>query len=100
MVDAKDGPPTRLRVRVQARASRTDLAGLDPDGRLRVRVKSAPVDGSANRELLRFLGKKVLRVAPSSLELVSGLASRDKVILVTGMSWGTLDTALKRHLEG
>ncbi len=100
MVDAKNGPPTRLRVRVQARASRTELAGIDPDGRLRVRVKSAPVDGSANRELLRFLGKKVLRVAPSSLELVSGHASRDKVILVSGMSQGTIEALVKRHLRG
>ena len=62
-----------------------------PDGRLRIRLKAPPVDGAANAELLRFLGRKVLGVAPSSLAIVSGASSRDKVVAVGELSQAELD---------
>jgi len=74
-----------LRVRVQPRASRTELAGVR-EGQLRIRLKAPPVDGAANAELLRFLGRKVLGVPPSSLEIVRGAGSRDKTVAISGLS--------------
>jgi len=86
MVDAKGRSSARLRVRVQPRASKTEITGVDEDGTLRIRLKSPPVDGAANKELLKFLGKRVLGVAPSSLRITSGQNSRSKSIEVSGMS--------------
>lgn len=99
MGDAKGRSRSRLRLRVQPRASRTELVGIDSDGRLRVRVKAAPVDGAANKELLRFLGKKVLGVAPSSLTLVSGQTGRDKAVDVDGLDEASVRGAVERFLE-
>jgi uncharacterized protein (TIGR00251 family) len=67
-------------VHVVPRASRSEVAGLH-DGALRIRVAAPPVDGAANRELVKFLAKK-LRVARAAVELVSGSNSRNKIIRI------------------
>ena len=99
MADAKDRCATKLRLRVKPRASRTEISGIDPDGRVRVRVKAAPVDGAANKELLRFLGRKVLGIAPSTLSVVSGQNARDKVIAIDGLGESEVRRALRRFAE-
>jgi uncharacterized protein (TIGR00251 family) len=73
----------RLRVRVQPRASRTEVAG-EHGGALKVRIASPPVEGEANRELIRFIAKRV-GVAASRVTLVSGETGRNKVIEIAGI---------------
>ena len=46
----------RIRIPVQPRASRTEIAG--PHGNaIKIRVAAPPVDGLANAELIRFLAE-------------------------------------------
>ncbi len=85
---------TNLKVRVQPRASRTELTGIDEDGVVRIRLKAPPVDGAANTELLRFLGRKVLGIAPSQLSILRGGSSRNKTIAVEGLSAAELKARL------
>ena len=73
----------RLRVRVQPRASRTELAGRRGDA-LRVRIAAPPVDGAANEALLRFLADE-LRVPRGAIALASGAAGRNKIVTVAGI---------------
>lgn len=73
----------RLRIRVQPRASQTKLAGLHGDA-LKVRVTAAPVDGSANDALVRFLAER-LGVPRSAVRLLSGVGSREKVLEISGV---------------
>jgi uncharacterized protein (TIGR00251 family) len=73
-----------LRIRAQPKASRTELAGEHGDA-LKIRIAAPPVDGEANRELLRFLAKR-LHVTGSSIRVVSGESGRNKVIEVQGTS--------------
>jgi uncharacterized protein YggU (UPF0235/DUF167 family) len=63
------------------------------DGVLRVRVTRPPVDGEANRAVIRLLAD-ALEVSSSRLELVSGAAARRKRIRVAGMG----DAELERRL--
>jgi uncharacterized protein (TIGR00251 family) len=74
----------RLRIRAQPKASKTELAGEHGDA-LKIRIAAPPVDGEANRELLRFLAKR-LHVTGSSIRVVSGESGRNKVIEVQGTS--------------
>jgi uncharacterized protein (TIGR00251 family) len=69
-----------FRVRVQPRASRTEVAG-EHAGAVKLRIASPPVDGKANEECRRFLAK-LLGVAVSSVEIISGDSSRDKIIRI------------------
>ena len=70
---------TRIHVRVQPRASRTEIAGLHGDA-VRIRLAAPPIDGAANDALLRFLAE-ALDVRRATIELVAGQTSRAKTIL-------------------
>jgi len=72
-----------LRLRVQPRASRTELAGIHGD-LLRVRLTAPPVDGAANEALVRFLAER-LGVPRGAVRLVGGEAGRTKVVSVDGI---------------
>jgi uncharacterized protein len=76
--------PALLAVRVQARASRDEIAGWQGDA-LRVRVRAAPVDGLANRAVAMLLATAA-GVSPSTVALVRGARSRDKLFRVAGLS--------------
>ena len=71
-------------VRVQPRASRTAIAGVMGDA-LKVAVAAPPVEGKANEALIRFFAE-LLEVPRSSVEIVSGESSRNKVVRVAGVS--------------
>ncbi|MGQ0646350.1 MAG: DUF167 domain-containing protein [Gemmatimonadaceae bacterium] len=72
----------RFSVRVQPRASRTEVAGLYGDA-LRVRVQAPPVDGAANEALSAFLAES-LGVPRRDVRIVAGGTARTKVVEVLG----------------
>ena len=71
-------------VRVQPRASRTELAGEYGDA-VKVRLAAPPVDGKANDACRRFLAG-LLDVPLGAVEIVGGESSRDKRIRVQGVT--------------
>jgi len=87
-------PTTRLRLRVSPGSRRAEIVGRHGEA-WKVRVAAAPERGRANAALLRLLSG-VLRVPAGRLSVVSGHASRDKVVELRG-----LDAAeAARRLEG
>jgi uncharacterized protein len=74
----------RFDVRVQPRASRSEIVG-EQEGALRVRIAAPPVDGAANEALIELLAK-ALRVAKRDVKIVQGAASRRKVVEVDGVT--------------
>lgn len=95
-INQRDSAVT-FKVRVQPRASRTQIIG-EQAGAVKLRIASPPVDGKANEECRRFLAKLV-GVSASSVEIVSGGSSRDKVIRINDVSAervrDTLDAAIQ-----
>lgn len=71
-----------LEIRLQPRASRPALAGVD-SGRLRIRVGAAPVDNAANREMVALLASE-FGVAKSRVRLLAGATARDKRVAIEG----------------
>jgi uncharacterized protein len=67
-----------LNVYIQPGASKDGYAGIY-NNCIKLRIKAPPVDGKANKELLRFLGK-TFGVPQSSVRLVQGEGSRHKKI--------------------
>jgi uncharacterized protein (TIGR00251 family) len=84
----EEGGALVFAVRVAPRASKTVAAG-EHDGALKVRVAAPPVGGAANEELARFLAK-ALGVPSGAVEIVSGRASKTKVVRVGGASASAL----------
>ncbi|GIY01138.1 UPF0235 protein C15orf40 homolog [Caerostris darwini] len=59
-----------------------------------IQISAPPVDGEANKELLRHLGE-ILNLKKSELSLEKGSRSRDKTVIISGTSI-TLEDALAK----
>lgn len=70
------GPDLILRVRVQPRASRDEVVGIQGDF-LKIRITAPPVEGKANSHLIRYLSR-LFAIPRSRIELLSGDSGREK----------------------
>ena len=84
----------RFGVRVQPRASRTEIAGIHGDA-IKVRLAAPPVDGAANDALVEFLSE-IFRVARRHVRIVAGETSRSKIVEVEGIT----ERSVRKAAEG
>ena len=82
LVIAKNGD-AHLHVHVQPGAKNTELVGLHGE-RLKVRLKAPPVDGKANKELVKWVAA-YFGVGKSRITLIRGLSSRQKTLQIEGL---------------
>ena len=73
-----------LNVRAQPRSSRSGLDGVLGDA-VKVRIKCAPVDGKANKELIETLAE-AFDLPKSAVVFKSGETSKTKRIFLRGVS--------------
>ena len=89
-VDTPDGAV--LNVRAQPRSSRAGIDGIIGDA-VRVRIRCAPVDGKANKELVETLAD-AFGIPKSSVVFRSGETSKTKRILLRGVSAAKIEEVL------
>jgi len=73
-----------IAVKIHPRSKRNAITGKIGDV-LKVDLTAPPVEGRANEACIEFLAD-LLRLARSSMTIVSGKTSRSKVIRVAGLS--------------
>lgn len=83
-----------LKIKVFPRSSINKIAGFEGET-LKVKVKSAPFDGLANKDLIQLLSKR-LKVAKEKIEIISGHTSRLKTIRFHDISKDDLFLLLSR----
>lgn len=76
---------TVIDVRLQPSARKDAICEWMADGALKIRVKSKPVEGKANINLIKLLSKR-LGIPKSSVEIIAGEKSRKKVIKIWGLN--------------
>ena len=81
-----------LNVKAQPRSSRAGVDGLIGDA-VKVRVKCAPVDGKANKELVETLAE-AFGLPKSAVVFKSGETSKTKRILLRGVTASALAARL------
>jgi uncharacterized protein (TIGR00251 family) len=87
------GDAVRFSVRLQPRASKNEIAGLQGNA-LKVRVTAPPVDGLANEALIELLSR-ALNTSRRNVCIVSGHTSRTKLIEISEVSLESI-----QHLAG
>jgi hypothetical protein len=87
-----------LTVYVQPKASRTAWVGLHGDA-VKIRIAASPVDGAANRELIRFLAEE-LSMPMSAIDIHSGVRGRHKRVCVKDTTAVHVAAHLIRKCQG
>lgn len=95
LIEAADGRP-HLFLHVQPKGSRSRVAGLH-GRRLKIVVSSPPVDGKANKEVVRFLAA-VFGVAKNDVTIKSGLQSRKKTVVISSIAVPELRKIVEQFL--
>ena len=86
-----------IKLRIQPRASRDEVAGLQGDS-LKVRLTAPPVEGEANKALVSFLSK-LFGIKKSSFRIASGQKSRTKRVLVEGVRLEEVEGVISERLS-
>ena len=84
MVLTRDTPEGLIvNVRVVPRSDRDEVVGVHGES-LKIRINAPPIDGKANDRLVRFLSAQ-LDIPVSGIQIIRGLTSREKQLLVAGV---------------
>jgi uncharacterized protein (TIGR00251 family) len=89
--------PARLRLRVSPGSARSEIVGRHGDG-WKVRVTAPPEDGRANAAVVRLIAETV-SVARNAVSVVSGQASRDKIVELAGIDLSRVERRLAAAVE-
>ena len=81
-----------INVKAQPRSSKSGIDGLAGDA-VKVRIRSAPVDGKANKELVETIAD-AFGLPKSRAEFRSGETSKQKRILLRGISAATVESII------
>lgn len=73
---------TILKLYIQPGAKKSEIVGVHGD-RLKIRLNAPPVDGKANKELIRFLAK-TFDIKKSEIKIIVGLKNRQKDVRISG----------------
>ena len=72
-----------LKVKVEPRSSRQGISGIVGDA-LKIKVNAPPVGGAANEELVDVLSEE-FGIKKTSIKIIRGHASRNKVVEIEGI---------------
>lgn len=86
-----------FQVRVIPRSSKSEIVG-EYNGALKVKLNSPPIDGAANAELIKLLAKE-FDVSKSQVEILSGQASKQKHLKISGANKNVLTDIFSRLSE-
>jgi uncharacterized protein (TIGR00251 family) len=73
---------TLVKVHLQPKSSKNEIVGPYWDG-IKGRVTAPPAEAKANEALIKFLAKE-FKISASSVEILRGHTSREKIIRVGG----------------
>jgi len=68
----------KIRVKVVTHSSQS-LIEAQADSSLKVKLKSTPIKGKANEELIALLAKHY-QIPKSQIEIIHGLAAKNKIV--------------------
>ncbi len=92
ITDARGG--AAITVRVVTQAEHTEIAGVQDDGVLKIRLTASPAGSpAANQELVNFLASQ-LGVPPENVAVVAGENGREKIVSIEGLSVYQVETIL------
>jgi uncharacterized protein len=73
-----------LKIKVEPRSSRKGISGVVGDA-IKIKVNAPPVGGAANEELIEVLSEE-FGIKKTSIKIIRGISSRNKVVEIEGVN--------------
>jgi len=89
---SRQGDNLTIAVRIVPRASTSEIVG-EIDGVLKVRIAAPPVEGAANRELIRLLARQ-FKLPQNAVAIISGVRAKNKIVRLRGADAASLNQLL------
>ena len=86
-----------LAIRVIPRARTDEVSEILADGTIKIRLKAPPVDGKANRALVKLLSS-VLGVPQNKIEIIGGETRRNKLVSILDLDPVTVQDKISQHI--
>lgn len=86
-----------LKIRVTPRAKTNEIIEILPDGTVKIRLTAPPLNGKANKALIRFLSS-ILDIPRSNIEIISGSKGRNKTLRVYGLNQKSITARINQEL--
>ncbi len=86
---------TQLAIRLQPNASTNKVVDIREDGSVKIKINAPAIEGKANRELCKFL-HEIFNVPITSIEIIRGEASREKIIRINGLDADSVKVILEK----
>lgn len=86
-----------LNIRVQPGSSKNMITGY-ADGVLHIKITTRPEKGKANESLIKYLST-LLGIPKSRIEIKKGTTSRNKLLLIDGLSSKEMSVMLFSHVN-
>jgi len=68
-----------INIKLIPRSSKNEIVGWQADGRLKIKITAAPIDGKANAALVDFLAKH-FHVPKSTIQIIRGTTIPEKTV--------------------
>ena len=82
---------------VSSNKASTKIIEINNDGVFRMHVKSPPVEGKANSEIIHYLAK-IFGISQNQISIIRGAASKRKMIKIQGVDSNNIRFLLKEYL--
>ena len=79
-----------LAIRVTPRSRKNEVTQFLGDGTVKVKLTAPPIDGKANKALIKFLAE-ILDVKQSEIEIIAGEKGRNKLVSIYGLDSETVN---------
>lgn len=93
----KERSESIIKIRVIPRSKSNEVSEIFDDGTIKIRITAPPVEGKANKELIRYLSK-ILKIKQSQIEIKAGHLGRDKLTRIYDIDPATIQKRIQRNL--
>ena len=87
-----------MKVRIIPRAKQNQISAVLENGTFKIRVQAPPVDGKANKAVIKYLSK-ILDINRSRIHIVGGEKAREKMISFDGYKIDQIESKLLELID-
>jgi uncharacterized protein (TIGR00251 family) len=87
-----------IAVRLIPRAKRDEVSEIQADGTVKIRITAPPIEGKANKALIRFLAE-LLDIPEGKIQIIAGGGGRNKLVSIDDLGVDEVNEKLSQAIN-